>query len=102
MPSVCFGFWLKFSYFSYSGRNSQSVGGMAAEDHTDSDDESFVSRVGSYAFTDIGKGSSSRALGADDAGSGTTGAGGVGGGGCCVLSPTSTLLRSTTVRSLPG
>lgn len=51
-----------------------------------SDGESFVSRVGSCAFTDIGAGNSDRDL-----------AGGRGGGGTGAYSPTSTILRSNVV-----
>lgn len=74
-----------------SGRNSQSIGGMTgAESSHDSDKESFVSRVGSFALTDIGAergGPSGKALGAG------------GGGGAGAYSPTSTVLRSNTVSS---
>lgn len=51
-----------------------------------SDGESFVSRVGSYAFTDIGVGNSDRDLAGVRGGNGT---------GAC--SPTSTILRSNIV-----
>jgi len=41
-----------------ASRNSQSMGGMEVESshHPDLDKESFVSRVGSYALTDVGAG----------------------------------------------
>lgn len=80
-----------------SGRNSQSIGGMSAGGD-DSDQESFVSRVGSFALTDIGQGTSDRGGSSGRAlmhpGGGVIGAGGGAGG---IFSPTSTVLRSTTV-----
>eukprot|EP00903_Cladosiphon_okamuranus_P011888 g11167.t1 len=79
-----------------SGRNSQSMGGMTVDSsHPDSDRESFVSRVGSYALTDVGVGTSELAGRRASAGgdTGSAGAGAAGGAGG-VLSPTSTVMRS--------
>ncbi|CAM9370609.1 unnamed protein product [Pylaiella littoralis] len=80
---------------SPSGRNSQSIGNTTVDSSLqDSDRESFTSRVGSYALTDIGVDFSEQERG-HQAGRGAAAAGSVaesGGGG--VLSPTSTLLRS--------
>ncbi|CAM9548183.1 unnamed protein product [Ectocarpus sp. 8 AP-2014] len=69
-----------------SGRNSQSMGGMTAESDGDGG-ESFVSRAGSYALTDIGVGHSDQGRGSQAAKAG-------GGSGAGALSPTSTLMRS--------
>lgn len=45
--------------YLFAGRNSQSMSGMTVDSsQTDSDRESFVSRVGSYALTDVGVGTS--------------------------------------------
>ncbi|CAM9694059.1 unnamed protein product [Ectocarpus sp. 13 AM-2016] len=69
-----------------SGRNSQSMGGMTAESDGDGG-ESFVSRAGSYALTDIGVGHSDQGRGSQAGKAG-------GGSGAGALSPTSTVMRS--------